>query len=241
MKTKQNTFNTLNIVTTAMLCAVCVILSAIFHYLKLGSVGALFSPMHLPVFLAGILCGPWLGLICGVVSPLMAFLVSGGSNPSFPDKLIPMIVELAIYGFLSGLLRRVFLKNPKTNKFSSILALVISMVAGRIPAAFISAIFMSTQGEAYFAALWTSLLGKFTSTWAGIIIQIVFIPLILLALQKSGVLIKYLPVNIVEYMQKHDKQQAAEPPEEQQAEAQLSTADKPAENYKEQNISNKDV
>ena len=193
----KKTFNTLNIVTTAMLCAVCVVLSAIFHYLKLGSVGALFSPMHLPVFLAGILCGPWLGLICGVVSPLMAFLVSGGSNPKFPDKLIPMIIELAVYGFLSGLLRYVFLKNPKTNKFSSVLALIISMVAGRIPAAFVSAIFVST-GNAYFAALGVSLLEKFTKTWAGIIIQLVLIPAILFALQRSGVLLKYLPADITD-------------------------------------------
>lgn len=192
----KKTFNTLNIVTTAMLCAVCVVLSAIFHYLKLGSVGALISPMHLPVFLAGILCGPWLGLICGVVSPIMAFFVSGGSNPEFPNRLIPMIVELAVYGFLSGLLRYIFLKNPKTNKFSSILALVISMVAGRIPAAFVSAIFMSIKGDAYFAALGVSLLNKFTSTWVGIIIQLVLIPAILFALQRSGVLFKYLPAEI---------------------------------------------
>lgn len=193
MVKKQKTFNTLNIVTTAMLCAISVILSAIFHYFHLGEVGALLSPMHLPVFLAGILCGEWLGLICGVVSPLMANLASGTASPRFPDRLIPMVAELAVYGYLSGLLRRLFLKNPKTNKFSSILALVISMVAGRIPAAFVSAIFTTTQEKTYFVALWASLLGKFTSTWVGMIMQLVLIPAILLALQKSGVLLKYLP------------------------------------------------
>lgn len=192
----KKTFNTLNIVTTAMLCACCVALSAVFHYAGWGAVGALISPMHLPVLLAGLLCGPWLGLICGVVSPVMSFFVSGAVNPRFPDRLIPMIVELAIYGFLSGLLRRVFLKNPKTNKFSSVLALVISMIAGRIPAAFVSAAFMTSQQQTYFVALWTSLLGKFTSTWAGIIIQLVLIPAIMFALQRSGILLKYLPDDV---------------------------------------------
>ena len=37
------------------------------------------------------------------------------------------------------------------------------------------------------------MLGKFTSTWAGIIVQLVLIPAILFALQRSGVLLKYLP------------------------------------------------
>lgn len=209
----KKTFNTLNIVTTAMLCAMCVALSAVFHYAGWGAVGALISPMHLPVFLAGILCGPWLGLICGVVSPIMSFFVSGASNPKFPDRIIPMIVELAVYGFLSGLLRYVFLKNPRTHKFSSVLALVISMVAGRIPAAFVSAIFVATEGKAYFVALWTSLLNKFVSTWAGIIIQLVFIPAILFALQRSGVLIKYLPADIAKLSGAQGETQSAEQPQ----------------------------
>ena len=213
----KKTFNTLNIVATAMLCAMCVALSALFHYAGWGSVGALISPMHLPVFLAGILCGPWLGLICGVVSPTMSFFVSGGVNPRFPDRLIPMIVELAVYGFLSGMLRYVFLKNPKTNKFSSILALVISMVVGRVVSAFVSAIFMTlvtTNELSYFANLGISMAGKFTSTWVGIIIQLVLIPAILFALQRSGVLIKYLPVDKA-YAQQDD-QQATEQPDERQ-------------------------
>lgn len=193
MLKKQNAFNTLNIVTTAMLCALGVIIASALHAFGGKEIAAFFSPMHLPVFLAGILCGQWLGLICGVLSPLMSFLSTGGARPPFPAQLIPMIVELAIYGFLSGLLRKVFLKNPKTNKFSSVLALVISMIAGRIPAAFVSAIFMTTQEKTYFVALWTSLLGKFTSTWPGIIVQLVLIPAIMFALQRSGILLKYLP------------------------------------------------
>ena len=212
----KKTFNTLNIVTTAMLCAVCVAWSATFHYLSLGSAGALISPMHLPVFLAGILCGPWLGLICGVVSPIISFFVSGAVNPRFPDRLIPMIVELAVYGFLSGLLRYVFLKNPKTNKFSSILALIISMVAGRVISAFVSAIFLTlvtTNEVSYFTNLGISMLGKFTSTWVGIIIQLVFIPAILFALQRSGALIKYLPADIAGKTEQSDEQPVEQPTE----------------------------
>lgn len=189
----KKTFNTLNIVTTAMLCALGVILASTFHHLAGQSVATLFCAMHLPVFLAGILCGPWLGLICGGLTPIVSFMSSG--RPPFPNGLIPMVIELLIYGFLSGMLRYVFLKNPKTNKFSSVLALVISMVAGRVVSAFVSAIFttLSTPDSAYFIVLGQSLLHKFTTTWAGILVQLVLIPAILFALQRSGVLIKYLP------------------------------------------------
>lgn len=186
----KRTFNTLNIVTCAMLSAAAVIIAMAFHHV-MGTVSALFSPMHFTVFLAGILCGPWLGLICGGVAPLLSFLCSG--RPPFPDGLIPMFFELATYGFLSGLLQKVFLKNPKTNRFSSVLALAISMIAGRFINAIFGAVILAVNGSPFFAAFGAKFLGNFTGTWAGIIIQIVFIPAIMFALQKSGVLLKYLP------------------------------------------------
>lgn len=190
MKTK---FTTLNVVTTAMLAAVAVILASVFHAFGDVALSSLFSPMHFPVLLCGVLCGPYLGLICGVVTPLISFLSTGGARPPFPAQLIPMIFELAMYGFVSGLMRWVFLRNPRTNRFASVLGLIIAMVAGRILNAFVGAFFMMGDKTSYFAALGAKLLGNFTSTWAGIILQLVLIPAILFALQRGGVLIKYLP------------------------------------------------
>lgn len=190
----KNTFNTLNIVTTAMLSALAVILGSAVHHLSGGdtNVAALISPMHFPVLLAGILCGPWLGLICGAMAPLISFLTSG--RPPFPNGLIPMLCELAAYGFLTGMLRRVFLKNPKTNRFASIIALVLAMIGGRLVNAIVGAIIIAVGGEVnFFVSLGTKLLGNFTSTWVGIIVQLVLIPAILFALQKGGILLKYLP------------------------------------------------
>lgn len=188
----KHTFNTLNVVTCAMLAAMAVILGSIVHMLAGGDmvIASLFSPMHFPVLIAGILCGPWLGLICGAVTPWVSFLANG--RPPFPNGLLPIFVELAVYGFMTGMMRNVFIKNPKTNKFASILALVIAMVAGRLANAFVGAIFVaSTQN--YFVALFVKFGENFVKTWAAIIIQLVLIPAILFALQKSGVLLKYLP------------------------------------------------
>ncbi|MCH5151807.1 MAG: ECF transporter S component [Clostridiales bacterium] len=193
MKSK-NTFNTLNVVTTAMLSALAVILSTIMHHIPGVNMATaiLLSPMHFPVLLIGILCGPWLGLIGGVLAPVVSFLMSGMASPP-PSTLVPMIFELGMYGFLTGMMRKVFIKNPKTNRFASILALVIAMVAGRALNAVVGAIFLAADGQLYFVALWTKFAGNFTSTWAGIIIQLVLIPAILFALQRSGILLKYLP------------------------------------------------
>ena len=183
-------FNTLNVVTTAMLCAFAVVISSAMHNLA-GSVTKSISPMHLPVFLAGILCGNWLGLICGACAPILGFLTSG--RPAFPNAMIPMMFELATYGFVSGLMRNIFVKNPKTHKFASVLALVVAMVAGRVVNGFAGGIVLAVGGAPLGASILAKLASGFTSTWVGIIVQLILVPAILFAMQKSGVLIKYLP------------------------------------------------
>ena len=207
MATKNSsTFNTLNIVTCAMLSAMAIVISSMLHHLIGYKLAILFSPMHFPVLLMGILCGPWLGLIGGTLTPVISFLMSGG--PVY-TTLVPMIFELAMYGFLTGMLRRVFLKNPKTNRFASVIALVLAMIGGRLLNAFVGAIIYAIIGEMpFFVALGTKLAGNFTSTWAGIIVQLVLIPAILFALQKSGVLLKYLPNSVT------PKYNASEPTDE---------------------------
>ncbi len=207
MKTK---FTTLNVVTTALLAAIAVIMASVFHAFGDVALSSLFSPMHFPVLLCGILCGPYLGLICGVVTPLVSFLSTGGARPPFPAQLIPMIFELAMYGFIAGLMRWVFLKNTKTNRFASVLALVIAMIAGRLLNAFVGAFFMIDNVNNYFVALGTKILGNFTSTWAGIILQLVLIPLILFALQRGGILIKYLPDTPTAQKHRQDDEKSAE-------------------------------
>lgn len=183
-------FNTLNVVTTAMLCAFAVVISSAMHNLA-GSVTKSLSPMHLPVFMTGILCGNWLGLICGACAPVLGFLTSG--RPAFPNSMIPMMFELATYGFVSGLMRNIFVKNPKTHKFASVLALVVAMVAGRVVNGFAGGIVLAIGGAPLGASILAKLASGFTSTWIGIIVQLILVPAILFAMQKSGVLIKYLP------------------------------------------------
>lgn len=187
---KNKTFTTLNTVTTAMLAAFAVVLSGVFHNL-VADFATLFSPMHLPVFLAGILCGQWLGLICGFITPILSFLSTG--RPPFPNGIIPMVFELACYGFLSGLFRNLFVKNPKTKKLSSLFAVALAMIAGRAVNAVAGAALLAVNNAPFFPSLVTKFLGNFTSTWVGIVLQLVLVPSLVFALQKSGVLARYLP------------------------------------------------
>ena len=188
-RTKISVFNTLNTVTTAMLCAVAVILASTLHAFMETGLANLFAPMHFPILLVGILCGPVYGLIGGIVTPLISAL----TNASFTyTRAVPMMVELAMYGLMTGLLRKAFLKNPKTNKFYATLVLVIAMVVGRAIHAVVKTFIVSSD-KTFIAALWTYFAADFTSTWAGIITQLVLIPAILYALLRGGVLIKYIP------------------------------------------------
>ena len=186
---KTRVFNTLNTVTCAMLCAVAVILATTLHAFMESGLANLFAPMHFPILLVGILCGPIYGLIAGIVTPLISAL----TNASFTyTRAVPMMVELAMYGLITGLLRKVFLKNPKTNKCYATIVLVIAMVVGRAIHAVVKTLIVTGE-QTFVATLWTYFLADFTSTWAGIITQLILIPAILYALLRGGILIKYIP------------------------------------------------
>ena len=191
---KISTFNTLNTVTTAMLCAVAVILATTLHAFQAlmdNGLANLLAPMHFPSRLVGILCGPIYGFLGGAVTPLVSYLM-GGAGTFNVQRMVPMMVELAVYGLMTGLLRKAFLKNPKTNKFYATIVLVIAMVVGRAIHAVVKTVIAAAGSGAFMATLWANFLNDFTSTWAGIIAQLVLIPAILFALLRGGILIKYI-------------------------------------------------
>ena len=107
--------------STAVCIALCVVLPMIFHAIPNG--GVLFSPMHLPVLLCGIITSWPFGLLCGLAGPLLSFLFTG--MPGAP-MLPQMMVELGSYGFMSGLL----IALVKTD--NRILGIYISLIGGML-------------------------------------------------------------------------------------------------------------
>jgi len=70
--------------------------------------------------LAGLTYGAFSGLIVGASIPVVSFLISGMPMPMMLPLMIP---ELAIYGFLTGLLK---------NKITAFGALAVALIAGRV-------------------------------------------------------------------------------------------------------------
>lgn len=101
-----------------------------------------------------------------------------GMPPPFPTA-ISMAVEMAVYGFVSGFLYR---RLPKT--LGGIYASLISaMLIGRVVWGVVQLTLLTSSGTEFpFSAF---VAGAFTNAIPGIILQLVAIPIIVLALQRA--------------------------------------------------------
>lgn len=144
---------------------------------QIPQIGAKLCPMHLPVLLCGFICGWPRGLAVGFIAPLLRSLTMGGMPPLFPTAVC-MAFELAAYGAVSGLCRKYLPKN-KPFIYASLL---LAMLSGRL--VWGAAMFVCTgiNGDAF--GLSAFLAGAVTNAIPGIIVQIILIPLLVMAIEK---------------------------------------------------------
>lgn len=125
-----------SIVWQTALVAAAIMLPSIAHLSGLPVRTLL--PMHWPVILAGLVYGWRGGLMVGLASPGLSFLISG---MPFPPMIAPMTIELAAYGLVTGFCR----EQLKWNAFlSTAFALILGraiflafvMIAGSVSQAF---------------------------------------------------------------------------------------------------------
>ena len=176
MKTKVKTSPILRLTYAAACLALCMVLP--FLTGQIPEIGSALCPMHIPVLLAGFLCGPWWALAVGAVAPLLRFALFG-MPPLFPTGAA-MCFELAAYGLVSGILCR---KLPQ-KAVNVYLALIAAMLAGRIVWGIVMAVLMGLSGSAFTWAAFVA--GAFVNAVPGIIVHILLIPIIVLALRKAG-------------------------------------------------------
>lgn len=160
--------------------AVCLALALLLPFLtgQLPSVGSALCPMHLPVLLAGFLCGPWWGMAVGAAAPLLRSVIFG-APPMFP-KAASMVFELAVYGFVSGFLYRALAKKA----WGVWVALAAAMLAGRLVWGGVMAVFAGVSSISFgWAVFWAD---AFVGAVSGIVLQLALIPPIVLALKKAG-------------------------------------------------------
>lgn len=163
-----------NITICAVCIALCYILPVALHPFELGTI---LSPMHIPVLLCGLICGGGYGMVCGLVGPVLSYLLSGMPAPPF---LFTMMPELAVYGLASGLMMKLIRTGlPAADVY---IALVSAMLLGRIVGGVVKLLFY-TGGEAYGLSIW--LTSYFVTTLPGIICQLILLPLLYITLTKA--------------------------------------------------------
>ncbi len=173
-------------ILTALCVALCVVLPMTLHAIPKG--GVLFSPMHLPVLLCGLVCGAPFGLVCGILGPLVSSLLTG--MPVFGYMPV-MMIELGLYGLISGLVMQ-FLRSGKL-VVDLYAALVIAMLGGRVITGILRALIFA--GGSYSWSAWAA--GYFVSCLPGIIIQLILIPIIYVALERAHLLpVRYAAVSV---------------------------------------------
>ena len=143
---------------------------------QIPEIGAMLCPLHIPVIICGFVCGwPW-GLLVGFIAPLFRSLTLG-MPPLFPTATC-MAFELAAYGAISGLTKKIF---PKKKAYIYA-ELLIAMIVGRIVWGLAMVVCMGIKGGAFtFSAF---MAGAVINAIPGIILQIVIIPPIVMILDK---------------------------------------------------------
>jgi len=161
---------------------ICLALCLVLPFLtgNIPVIGNAISPMHIPVLLCGFLCGPFYAATVGFIAPLLRFVMFG-MPPIFPTG-ISMCFELAAYGLVSGLLYK---KLPKKPVYVFV-SLISAMVIGRIVWGILRSLLSGTSGAAFTWEMFFA--GAFFNAIPGIIIQIILIPVLVLALRRSKLL-----------------------------------------------------
>lgn len=146
---------------------------------QVQQIGNMLLPMHIPVMLCGLICGPVHGLLIGFSLPLIRSLIF--TMPVMYPNAIAMAFELLVYGFVSGGTYSFM----KPGKLTSIyISLIVSMIAGRIVWGISEVILLGIKDQAFtFNAF---IVGGFINAIPGIILQLILIPAIVVALHKSA-------------------------------------------------------
>ncbi len=161
-------------VLAAMMLALALVLPLLTG--QIPKVGNALAPMHLPVMLCGFFCGPLYAAVVGFISPLLRFLIFG--MPPLIPKGISMCFELCTYGFVSGILYKLL---PKS-KLNIYISLVAAMLSGRAVWGAARAIFYGLGKSEFGVSAFIA--GAFTNAIPAIVIQIILIPVIVMAYEK---------------------------------------------------------
>ena len=147
---------------------------------QVPAVGKMLLPMHIPVLLCGFVCGWQYGLLVGFVVPLFRSMLAG--MPVMMPTAVGMAFELAVYGMVSGYLYRKLPRKP----LNIYITLMVAMLGGRFVWGIVSVLLYGIQGNAFSWQLFIG--GALLNAIPGIVVQLVLIPVIVMILEKTGLM-----------------------------------------------------
>ena len=169
--------NLKNLTLAALFLALGLVLP--FFTGQIPQIGSMLLPMHIPVFLCGLICGWQYGAAVGFIVPLMRSVLFG-MPPLFPTAAA-MAFELLTSGLVVGLLY----SRPRWQCVRALYrCLLIAMVAGRVVWGLVQAVLLGLTGSAM--TLQIFLAGALLNAIPGIIVQLILIPVVMLALNRTG-------------------------------------------------------
>lgn len=171
-------FSTKNMVTAAVFLALGMVLP--FFTGQIPTIGSMLLPMHIPVLICGYVCGWQWGLLVGLIVPILRSMTLG--MPPMMPVAAAMAFELAAYGASTGLLYEKLEKNT----ISIYISLIGAMIFGRIVWGLVSMVLYGIMGNAFSVQIFLS--GALLKAVPGIILQLVLIPVIIIALRKAKVI-----------------------------------------------------
>ena len=174
--------NTRKLILSALFLALGYVLP--FLTGQVPAVGKMLLPMHIPVLLCGFVCGWQYGLMVGFVVPLFRSVLAG--MPVMMPTAVGMAFELATYGMISGLLYR----KLTVKSLNIYITLIGAMLGGRIVWGIVSILLYGIQGNVFSWQLFIS--GALLNAVPGIVLQLVLIPVIVLILEKAGLIDEYV-------------------------------------------------
>lgn len=168
---------TKNLTLSAMFLALGLVLPLLTG--QIPQIGNMLLPMHLPVFLCGLICGWQYGGVIGFITPLLRYVIFG--MPVLYPTGLAMSLELMTYGIVAGLLYAI-------SKWQCVVALyrclIIAMLAGRAVWGVTEVILLGLSGDSF---TWQAFFaGAFLNAVPGVILQLILIPAIMLALHRTG-------------------------------------------------------
>lgn len=172
--------NMKNFTLSAMFMAIGLILPLFTG--QIPQIGNMLLPMHIPVLLCGLICGWQYGLTVGFVLPLLRYMIFG--MPILFPTGIAMTFELAAYGLVIGWIYG-------HSKWQCVVALyrslIIAMLVGRVVWGVARTILMGFGGQEFSWAMFIT--GGFVTAIPGIIVQLILIPAIMIALNRTGLVV----------------------------------------------------